>query len=207
MTEELQSVVARGYDLAAEAYSARFSRSSVRDYWLAGLIALAPAGARALDLGCGDGLPAARELTAHGFEVIGVDGSARQIERAIGNVPAAKFMIADMRSVEFPPESFDVISAFYSITHVPRDEHAALLGRIAGWLRPGGLFVASLGADNLEDWRGEWLGVEMFFSHYDAETNKRLVRDAGLVLEQAEVVVQDNEDARFLWVIARQPGP
>jgi hypothetical protein len=68
------------------------------------------------------------------------------------------------------------------------------------------VFVASLGAANLEDWRGEWLGVEMFFSHYDAETNTRLVRDAGLILEQAEIVAQDNEDARFLWVIARTPG-
>jgi SAM-dependent methyltransferase len=141
-----------------------------------------------------------------GFEVIGLDGSARQIERAIGNVPKAKFVLADMASVKFPSESFDAISAFYSITHLPRDEHAALLRGIAGWLRPGGVFVASLGAANLEDWRGEWLGVEMFFSHYDAETNTRLVRDPGLILEQAEIVAQDNEDARFLWVIARTPG-
>ena len=33
---------------------------------------------------------------------------------------------------------FDAICAFYSITHVPREQHALLLRRIASWLRPGG---------------------------------------------------------------------
>jgi SAM-dependent methyltransferase len=108
------------------------------------------------------------------------------------------------RRGSFAPASFDAISAFYAITHIPRAAHAALLRRIAGWLKPGGVFVASLGAEDLSDWRGEWLGAEMFFSHYDDETNERLVREAGFTLEKAEIVVQDNEDARFLWVIARR---
>jgi SAM-dependent methyltransferase len=204
MTNDPISLVARGYDLMAETYLARFERSEVRDSWLKQLIALAPERARALDLGCGAGLPAARELAARGFEVVGVDGSARQIALAARNVPQARFIRADMASVEFAPASFDAISAFYAITHIPRAAHAALLRRIAGWLKPGGVFVASLGAEDISDWRGEWLGAEMFFSHYDAETNERLVREAGFTLEKAEIVMQDNEDARFLWVIARR---
>jgi hypothetical protein len=43
----------------------------------------------------------------------------------------------------------------------------------------------------------------MFFSHYDAETNKKLVRDAGFSIERAELVDQDNEHERFLWIVAR----
>jgi hypothetical protein len=44
----------------------------------------------------------------------------------------------------------------------------------------------------------------MFFSHYDANTCERLVREAGFDIERAEIVDQDDEDARFLWVIARR---
>jgi hypothetical protein len=63
--------------------------------------------------------------------------------------------------------------------------------------------VASLGADALPDWSGEWLGTEMFFSHYDSETNLALLRGAGFTIERSEVMDQDNEKARFLWVVAR----
>jgi SAM-dependent methyltransferase len=143
-------------------------------------------------------------LVHRGHEVVGVDASARQIELARQNVPAAEFIHADMTSVDVAPASCDGVCAFYSITHVPRDEHAPLLRRIAGWLKPGGLFLASLGSGECADWRGEWLGTEMFFSHYDAATNERLVHDAGFAIEHAELVDQDDDAARFLWVIARR---
>jgi cyclopropane fatty-acyl-phospholipid synthase-like methyltransferase len=119
------------------------------------------------------------------------------------NVPKAHFIHADMTSVDIAPVSFDGVAAFYSITHVPRDEHAALFRRIAGWLKPSGVFLASLGADESADWRGNWLGAEMFFSHYGTEVNKQLVHQAGFDIEQATVINQDNEDGRFLWVVAR----
>lgn len=205
MTRDPQSVVARGYDRMAATYQERFGRSEVRDRWLKHLIALTPDGARALDLGCGAGLPVARDLAARGFEVVGVDGSARQIEGALRNVPEAQFILADMTKVEFAAASFDAISAFYATTHIPRAAHAALIGRIAAWLKPGGIFLGSFGAQDLDDWRGEWLGAEMFFSHYDAKTNERLIREAGLVVETAEIVAQDNEESEFLWVVGRKP--
>lgn len=204
MTDDPKSLVASGYDIMAEAYLERHGRSAVRDHWLRKLVALVLGEARVLDLGCGAGVPVARELTARGFRVVGVDGSARQIELARSNVPAAEFIQADMTNVGLAPASFEAVAAFYSITHVPRDEHAALLRRIATWIKPGGVLVASLGADQLCDWRGDWLGAEMFFSHYGADINEQLVRDAGFTIEQAELVEQDNDDARFLWTVARR---
>jgi SAM-dependent methyltransferase len=203
MIESPKSLVARGYDRIAETYLKRYARSVVRDRWLGELVALLPEAARVLDLGCGAGVPVARELVARGFQVVGVDASARQIELASSNVPEADFIKADMTTVHFARASFDAVAAFYSITHVPRGEHAALLQRIAMWLKPMGVFVASLGAGELCDWTGDWLGVDMFFSHYGAATNEQLVRDAGFAIEQATLVEQDNEDARFLWVVAR----
>ncbi len=197
-------MVAHGYDIVAEAYLKQYGRSIVRDRWLGQLLALLPNGARVLDLGCGAGIPVARQLVARGFAVVGVDGSAYQIKLAGRNVPRAEFIHADMTKLGFASASFDGIAAFYSMTHVPREEHAALLQRVANWLKPAGIFLASLGAGDLPGWRGEWLGAEMFFSHYDAETNRRLVRDAGFAIERAELIDQDQDDGRFLWVVARR---
>jgi cyclopropane fatty-acyl-phospholipid synthase-like methyltransferase len=175
----------------------------VRDAKLAGLLKELPAGATVLDLGCGAGEPVARELVSRGFRVTGLDASLAQIVRARRNVPEATFVHADMTSVPLPVRSFDAISAFYSITHVPRNEHEALIRRIAAWLRPNGLFVASFGSSEGE-WLGEWLGAPMFFSHLDPDETKRLVNDAGFRIEQAELLKQDNEDAAFLWIAARK---
>jgi cyclopropane fatty-acyl-phospholipid synthase-like methyltransferase len=204
MTRDPKFVVAHGYDAVAGAYLARHGQSVVRDRWLREMIARLPGAARVLDLGCGAGVPVAHRLAEYGFDVVGVDGSAEQIKLVRRNVLAAEFIHADMAAVAFPPRSFDAVAAFYSITHVPREEHATLLRHIASWLKPDGLFIASLGSGECADWIGEWLGTEMFFSHYDASTNERLIREAGFNIEHAEVVDQDNDDGRFLWVIARR---
>lgn len=161
---------------------------------------------RVLDLGCGAGVPLARDLTGLGHYVLGVDASARQIALARSNAPLAQFIHADMTTMDLQEASFDAVAAFYSITHVPRSEHAGFLKQIAQWLRPGGVFVASLGAGALPDWRGEWMGTEMFFSHYDADTYVGLLRGAGFAIERAEPLDQDNEDGRFLWIVARRSG-
>jgi cyclopropane fatty-acyl-phospholipid synthase-like methyltransferase len=204
MTDESQKqLVALGYDRIADIYIDRFGRSSVRTAKLAELIAQLPANAPILDLGCGVGIPVVRDLVEHGFRVTGVDASSGQIERARRNVPKAEFMLADMASVQFDPETFEAISAFYSITHLPNSEHAALIRRIAKWLRPGGRFLASYGTAE-GDWSGEWLGTTMFFSHHSPETTKQLIQDAGLSLERVEMLKQDNEEAVFLWITAKK---
>ena len=91
--------------------------------------------------------------------------------------------------------------------HLPRDEHSALFGRIVRWLRPGGLFLASMSHVGGPDRTEEWLGVEMFFSGFDAETNRRLVREAGFELLADEVVWmrEPEQEVAFLWVLARKP--
>ena len=108
--------------------------------------------------------------------------------------------------MDFAAGAFDAVTAFYSIMHVPRDEHRALFGRIAGWLKPGGLFLASLSHVGGEDRTYEWLGVEMFFSGFDAETNRRLVRDAGfeLILDELVWMQEPQGEVAFLWVLARR---
>jgi SAM-dependent methyltransferase len=206
-----KQIVAAGYDQIADRYLAwsALRPSAARSRALELADRLIPAGAEVLELGCGAGLPMTARL-AVGRRVIGVDISAEQVRRARRNVPAASFVQADLVAIDRPQASLDAVVAFYSLTHVPRDEHAALFARIRRWLRPGGIFIASLGVeDDPGGIEADWLGVDMYFSHFSARVNRRLVESAGLVVERADVVVEpeDRHAARFLWIVARAPGP
>jgi SAM-dependent methyltransferase len=175
-----------------------------RDRFLTDFMELLPAGGSVLDLGCGAGVPSTRRL-AEKFTVAGVDISEVQIGLARDNVPAAVFVCADVLDLAFPDASFDGVAAFYSISHIPREDHPRVFSLVRRWLRPGGVFLASLGVGDIPAWTGEWLGVPMFFSSHDARTNRRLLAEAGLEIAYAEVVTmrEPEGDATFLWVICR----
>lgn len=207
VADERKRTVAAGYDALAETFGEWGARVE-GDPWARFLDDVAdrlPAGALVLDLGCGNGTKIAR--LADRFEVTGVDLSERQVRLARAAVPTASFVQADFTELDAPADSFDAVTALYSIVHVPRDEHPALLDRIRGWLKPGGLFLASLSHVGGPDRVDEWLGVEMFFSGFDAETNSRLVREAGFELLANDVVWmhEPEGDTAFLWVLARKP--
>jgi SAM-dependent methyltransferase len=208
--DDPRRIVADGYDAVAERYRAWSDErpSRTRLTWLARAVERIPAGTDVLDLGCGAGVPMTRAL-ADGRRVTGVDISARQVELARAAVPSARFVHADMTALELPPASLDGVVAFYSLTHVPRTDLPSLLGSIHRWLRPGGVLVATMGAqDSPDDVEDDWLGAPMFFSHYGAKKNRALVRQAGFEIETA-VVEEEPEDrhaALFLWVIAHRPA-
>jgi SAM-dependent methyltransferase len=203
MDKNPRHLVVAGYDEIADTYLDRFGVSAVRQKWLGHLIESLPSkGGRVLDLGCGAGIPVARDLAALGHSVLGIDGSVQQIVRARRNVPAATFIEADMCEVEFATASFDAVGAFYSITHIPPAEQGQLISKIALWLKPGGTLIASFGAGEAGEWIGEWLGTTMFFGHGGEEATLSCLRHAGLNVRRRSVEQQDNEDAAFLWVEA-----
>ncbi len=207
-TDDPKRIVAAGYDRVAERYLAwsalRPSTARLRVLELAD--ERIPRGADVLELGCGAGIPMTRTL-AKRRHVTGVDISATQLALARAGIPGATFLQADMTALAFDPESFDAVVAFYALTHIPRDELAPLLSRLHGWLRPGGAFIASFGVeDDPGTVEADWLGVEMFFSHFSARVNRRLVADAGFTIESADVLTEpeDRFDARFLWIVAHR---
>lgn len=200
---KFRRLVAAGYNQVADAYREQFEVSATRDRWLQCLIERLPrSGAHVLDLGCGAGVPVARELVNLGHSVVGVDGSAEQIARAYQNVPGATFIQADMCEVQLDDASFDAIGAFYSINHVPAAEQGALFGKLGRWLKPKGTLVVSLGTGRPGDWTGEWLGAPMFFGQNSEADSLTHLRSADLVVQRCEVQRQDNEEAAFRWIVA-----
>lgn len=204
-----KEIVAQGYDQIAAWYAewAPSVRVEERAHYTNVLLETLPESAETFELGCGSGLPTTRRL-AERFHVTGVDISGQQIGLARQHLPDVNFVHADMTTLNLPPSSFDGVAAFYAITHVPREKHQKLLNSIVRWLRPGGLLVASMGAkQSAGDVEEEWLGAPMYFSHFDAETNRRFVEQAGLqvVTASVEVAEEDGEGVPFLWVVARKP--
>ena len=206
MDRSPERVVAEGYDRVADRYLAWSVNGPTRLAYLDRLLRLLPESSDVLELGCGAGEPVARRLSER-HRVIGIDLSPEQISRARSTVPDADFLIGDMTQLVFEPRSFDAVVAFYSIIHVPRTMHTDLFQRIASWLRPDGLLMVTMG---VEDAPGtveeEWLGVPMYFSHFNAPTNRSIVQRAGFVIESAEVV-EDDENGRpvpFQWIVARR---
>ncbi|GDY56246.1 hypothetical protein SVIO_068690 [Streptomyces violaceusniger] len=113
--------------------------------WLAETL---PPGSRVLDVGCGTGLPTARQLVDAGHEVVGIDISPGMLKLARDNVPEATFHhvdIVDLRvggrygpggSRELGP--FDGIAAYFSLLLLPRPEIPYALRTLHAALRPGG---------------------------------------------------------------------
>lgn len=203
------AIVAAGYDEIAD----RFADWQERIVGFSDvprverLLSLLPERAEVLELGIGAGVRASR-LLATRTQLTGVDVSGGQLERARRSLPEARLLQGDLLDVEFAEASFDAVCAFYVLNNGPRDELGPLLRRAAGWLRPGGFLLASLGAHENPGWHGEWLGVPMIFGGFAPPENERLVCGAGLELLESEVeaLSEPEGEARFHWVLARRPA-
>jgi 2-polyprenyl-3-methyl-5-hydroxy-6-metoxy-1,4-benzoquinol methylase len=200
-------LVRRGYDALSYLYRADDAEPGRYGPWLEQLAARLPAAADILDLGCGCGVPVARALAGAGHRVTGVDISPVQVARARGLVPAATFIEADATAVEFGPGSFDAVICLYALIHIPVAAQAALLGRVAGWLRPGGWLLAVTGQDAWTGTAHGWLGGDapMWWSHADAATSRRWLEEAGLQVTD-QVRVPEGEHAHALFWARRPAG-
>jgi SAM-dependent methyltransferase len=99
-------------------------------------------GRRVLDAGCGIGYGAELLHRAGASEVIGVDVSEPIVEIARSGVSGeVVFEVADVRSLPYAPDSFDMIVCFEVIEHV--DEQDQVLDQLARVLRPDGLLLIS----------------------------------------------------------------
>lgn len=203
-----KQIVANGYDNIAEQHEewAGNVRVEERAKYTSVLLEKISKGAEVLELGCGSGIPTTQRL-AEKFSVTGVDISAKQVTLAHQKVPTAKFIHSDMTKLNFPEGSFDAVAAFYSMIHVPRQEQTELLCKIASWLRPGGLLVTTMGAHSIEAYFNDnFLGKPMYWSNFDSETNRRLVKEAGLNILSAidETADEFEKPITFLWVVAQK---
>lgn len=214
------------YDAIADTYNTEFYKVNdpLRIDYLGRLVTLLrssssqPPVTNVLELGCGAGVPATKFLLESSdpkFRITGNDISTAQLDFARTNLSGyvedgrLSLQEGDMLSLSFPPSSFDAITGFYSIIHLPREEQSTLMGKIVEWLKPGGYFLANFSVRDMPGLEAEkWLGHEegwMFWSGWGEEGSVRMVEGSGL-----EVLVREArqavDDTTFVWVLARKGG-
>jgi predicted TPR repeat methyltransferase len=153
------------------------------------LIRSLPSGSRVLDLGCGTGVPTARQLVDAGHEVVGVDLSSVMVDLARQKVPEATFHELDLADLQSggPVDlgRFDAVAAFFSLLMLPRAEIPTALGTIHHVLEPGGLFALSMVEADVDDRPIPFLGNTIRVSGYLREELRKVIETAGFeILEE-----------------------
>lgn len=162
-----------------------------------------------LDLGCGAGLPTARQLTTGGLDVVGVDTSARMLDLARRNVPAAGYRRADLRAVPDEIGAVDAVAAFFSLLMLPRAEFVPTLAALRSRLRGRRLLALGMVEGDLDDAPIDFLGVPVRVSALPADEMAGAVTAAGyrvLSVRRETVEVGDTTETQlFLYAEAATP--
>ncbi|MGE5373705.1 MAG: class I SAM-dependent methyltransferase [Bacteroidota bacterium] len=202
---EFKHLVKTGYNKIAEEYLASRTRNSEDIRLLDDLIYRLPRNAIVLDAGCGAGIPVTRILSER-FEVTGVDFSEAQIELAKKNIPQASFICRDMTRLDETDGTFDAICCYYAIIHIPREEHQPVLLNFYRMLKPGGLGLFCLGAENLVgDIDENYFGTPMYWSHFDADTYLQILKEIGFFLLWSKIVADETcEGSGHLFALVQK---
>ncbi len=203
--EERKEIVRKGYDSCVDRYyedrDSLFDQDRF-DEFLGGL----PENGKLLDMGCGIGVPVIENLIAEGYDVLGIDVSREMVKEARKNFPGAAFVQGDMGSLPFKKGTFHGLTAFYSIIHLPREEHEELFDSIYEILKPNGRMLVSLGSTGWEGKNPDFLGAEMYWSHYSPEKTVDFIRSAGFEILD-DYFTEDHwkgQKERHYWVLARK---
>ncbi|MCI5148014.1 MAG: class I SAM-dependent methyltransferase [Candidatus Electrothrix sp. MAN1_4] len=154
-------------------------------------------------MGCGAGEPLARWFTDRGWRVTGVDFSKRMLELASKYVPEMETVHADLLQVEFKQNSYDAVTASYSLFHIPNKEHAVLFDKIYRWLRPKGkaLFTYATkeytGSQEFDGYK-EFMGQKLYYSHKSPDKLCSILDEIGFNIESMDY--RDIGNEIFLWV-------
>ena len=201
--DAVRQLVRDGYDRVASEYLAARPSDGADARLLDELADRLTPGDLVLDAGCGAGLPVEPRLQAAGFSVVGLDLSGVQLDLARHN-GFSDVVQGDLASVPFRSGAFRAAVSFYAIIHVPRGDHLEVFRELRRVVAPGGPLLLCLGARDVpaDHDRDSWLGAPMYWSHYDADTNIALLREAGLTVVWSRIVDDPMGHADHLFVLA-----
>jgi SAM-dependent methyltransferase len=175
-----KELVRDNYDQCATEYA--HARSVVPNSEIEILIQNLPKKSRILDIGCGNGSPNCVALSRY-FHVTGIDISEKQIEYAKKNVPGGDFFCQDVMKQNLPQSNFDAVISFYTVFHLPKEEHYTLFSRIYNWLKPSGYFITTLGIVDEESYTEDnFFGTTMYWSHFGTEQYRNMLLEIGFTI-------------------------
>jgi SAM-dependent methyltransferase len=152
--------------------------------------------ARVLDLGCGSGLPTARQLLDAGIDVVGVDESTVMLELAEQHAPGGVYLHRDLRELADLGE-FDAVVAFFALIMLPRSDIPPLLGRLRDLLRGPRLLQLAMVLGDFDQFPISFMGVPAFATAYPPDELARLVERAGFTILDINEVEAEAERNRL----------
>lgn len=171
---------AEAFDSIGERYDEAFPHKEGQIACCTWLAEQLPPGSRVLDLGCGTGVPTARQLADAGHKVFGVDLSPGMVKLARANVPEGEFRRMDIADVGRRNLGlFDGAAAFFSLLLLPRDEIPYALRMLHGQLRENAPLALSMVEADVDDFSIPFLGSTIRVSGYLRDELCRVVQDAG----------------------------
>ena len=170
--------------------------------WLNRFCDLLPAGAGVLDIGCGSGLPIARELIARGFDVTGLDGTPAMLALFQRNLPGAPAYQADMRDLALG-RRFAGLLAWDSFFHLSPADQRALFPRFQAHAAAGAALMFTSGPAEGHA-IGELEGDPLYHGSLGPDEYRALLDAAGFAVV-AHAVEDPNCGHRTVW-LAHQRG-
>jgi len=186
-----------GYEDVAEdfmsARNVRIGPSTVRE-WSRTL----PPGSSILDLGCGHGVPISKILIEEGFDVYGVDGSAKLIRAFRERFPGAHAECSAVEDSEFFGRKFDGVVAIGLMFLLTPSIQAEVIRKVSRALCPGGKFLFTSAKEAVE-WRDSLTGRDSV--SLGVERYVEILREVGLTLVGEKV-----DEGRNHYYCVAKPG-
>lgn len=184
---ERQRRQAAGFDAIGASYDEVFPHKDGQVHLGELLLERLRPAAKVLDVGCGTGLPTARQLTDAGCAVTGVDISPVMLELARANAPAATFVRSDAVDLGAQLGQFDAVVAFFSLLMLPRAQLVPTLRRMRERLRPVGWLALGMVEADLDDAELAFLGAPLRLTGWPRQALRAALGQAGFVVEAKDV--------------------
>lgn len=202
MTRRIEESVIDVYQRHGAAWARLRGDHLVERPWLDRFCEMLPAGASVLDIGCGSGLPIARELIRRRFDVTGLDGTTTMLALFQHNLPSTPAYLADMREFDLG-QRFAGLLAWDSFFHLSPEDQRPMFSRFQKHATPGAALMFTSG--NAEGGiTGELEGDPLYHGSLGPEEYLALLGATGF--EIVDHVVEDPTCGyRTVW-LARQRG-
>ena len=190
------------YQRHGAAWAALRTTRLVEAKWLDRFCALLPSGGAILDIGCGAGLPIARDLARRGFGVTGVDAAETMLALFRQNLPDMTAYRCDMRELALG-RRFAGLLAWDSFFHLSPDEQRGMFPRFAAHANPDAALLFTSG--NAEGAAiGALEGEPLYHGSLDPKEYRTLLDANGF-----DVVAHLMEDPdcgkRTVWLARQRP--
>ena len=101
-------------------------------------------GKKILNIGSYNGWFEKEMINRGAKEIVGIDINDKFLKMAKNNVPKAKYLKMSALELNFPKDSFDIITMFDVLEHLPREKENKVFSTIYKILRPKGKLIISV---------------------------------------------------------------